>query len=274
MMLRLKSPKVTSQFIGSQKIKDARKAAQDAIRNAKKPKFTSHWSDFKADYSAAQHGRCAFCESKVIGNQFGDVEHFRPKGEIWRLKDDPGTWGRERPNLSTIEGREHETVRDTGYWWLAYEWDNYLLSCSTCNSVYKASFFPVVDDEYKTGPRSRKRDRPLLLNPFRGPRPETHLTYNPIGMMEPRNNSKYGKTTIVYLGLNRTGLIEEREPIATRVIRNCRDLATGSPDLQRRAAQDLYDMGKAGRPFAGMVRIMVKENAKTDWNELEDLLET
>ena len=31
----------------------------------------------------AQHGKCAFCESKVAHISFGDVEHFRPKAG-WR----------------------------------------------------------------------------------------------------------------------------------------------------------------------------------------------
>lgn len=29
-----------------------------------------------------QHGKCAFCEAKIDANQYGDVEHFRPKGAV------------------------------------------------------------------------------------------------------------------------------------------------------------------------------------------------
>jgi uncharacterized protein (TIGR02646 family) len=55
----------------------------------------------------AQHGKCAFCESKFEHVAFGDVEHFRPKGGWIQTDGDQLT----RP----------------GYYWLAYEWSN--LSC-------------------------------------------------------------------------------------------------------------------------------------------------
>lgn len=269
-MLRLTPPRITDQFRKSEKIKTAKASIKKAIQDKTNPSFGPHWSDFKPIFSASQFGRCGFCEQKVKGNQYGDVEHFRPKGAVWKLKSDPATWGTEKPNLSTIEGREHDEVRKTGYWWLAYDWENYLLSCSTCNSVYKSSFFPVANDAYKTGPRSAKKDEPLLLNPFRGPRPETHLIYDELGAMSARNDSRIGTETIKYLGLNRTGLIEEREPIAKRVLRNCHDLAEGSPELQSRAAEDLYDMGEAGHAFAGMVRIIFEQNTELRWKDLKD----
>ena len=30
----------------------------------------------------AQHGKCCFCEAKVVHISYGDVEHFRPKGGV------------------------------------------------------------------------------------------------------------------------------------------------------------------------------------------------
>lgn len=273
-MLRLPKAPRDEAFATSVAIANARTAVAESIRTRTKPSFASLWGDYKAALSAAQHGRCGFCEQKVIGGQFGDVEHFRPKGEIWKLKDDPATWGVERPHLSTLEGRKHDTVRTTGYWWLAYEWSNYLLCCSTCNSVYKASFFPVVDDEYADGPQSNRRERPLLLNPFSGPRPETHLDYDEIGTVVARNDSRIGRTTIVYLGLNRAALREERMQIAMRVMRAIRDLLAGSEELRRRAVEDIHEMGRTGNMFAGMVRIMFRNNTGTTWRELERLVGT
>jgi uncharacterized protein (TIGR02646 family) len=82
--------------------------------------FPSHWT--KPDVRGAlyaMHGRvCAYCGADVCeaGN---DVEHFRPKSNV----QDSKTHG--------------------GYWWLAYEFCNYLLSCVICNQRYKVDRFPL-----------------------------------------------------------------------------------------------------------------------------------
>ncbi|WP_147464161.1 hypothetical protein [Pseudomonas syringae group genomosp. 3] len=53
--------------------------------------------------------KCAYCESKILHVAPADIEHFRPKGEVSEVKSHPG------------------------YWWLASEWSNLLLSCRDCN---------------------------------------------------------------------------------------------------------------------------------------------
>lgn len=63
--------------------------------------------DIKNKLREIYHGKCAYCETSV--EQF-DVEHFRPKRG--------------------------------GYYWLAYSWDNLLLSCPICN-VAKGNSFPT-----------------------------------------------------------------------------------------------------------------------------------
>ena len=37
----------------------------------------------------AQHGKCAFCESKISHIAHGDVEHFRPKAGYRQNPEDP-----------------------------------------------------------------------------------------------------------------------------------------------------------------------------------------
>ena len=58
-------------------------------------------------------GKCAYCESTFLKTYVGDIEHFRPKGEIEELKASNNS----KP----------------GYYWLAASWDNLLLSCRNCN---------------------------------------------------------------------------------------------------------------------------------------------
>ena len=98
--------------------------------------FPPHWG--KADVRGAlyaMHGRaCAYCQRFLPGNDRGAVEHFRPK---------------------------------SFYWWLAYVFENFLLSCTPCNS-YKLDYFPLfpgtkpVDYEGRHHIHLEKR---LLLNP-------------------------------------------------------------------------------------------------------------
>lgn len=65
-------------------------------------------NDIKAALNDIYHGKCAFCETK---SESMHVEHFRPKRG--------------------------------GYYWLAYSWDNLLLSCPTCNTN-KSDDFPLI----------------------------------------------------------------------------------------------------------------------------------
>ena len=94
----------------------------------------------------ARHGGvCAFCGCDLPRNDRGDVEHFRPKGKV---EDD----------------QNHG-----GYWWLAYDLNNYLLSCSLCNRVRKKDRFPLRPGGRRRvtyGERHRLRQEArLLLHP-------------------------------------------------------------------------------------------------------------
>src|SRR5207253_16064 len=71
----------------------------------------------------AQHSKCCFCESKT--GYDGDVEHFRPKAGYQQAP----------------KGR----LLRPGYYWLAYTWDNLLLSCSACNQRHKRNLFPLTN---------------------------------------------------------------------------------------------------------------------------------
>lgn len=78
-----------------------------------KPAFSSeHWRTPEILGSLyAMHGKvCAYCQGTLTHSDRGDVEHYRPKAM---------------------------------YWWLAYSFTNYLLSCARCNRTYKRSKFPL-----------------------------------------------------------------------------------------------------------------------------------
>lgn len=82
-------------------------------------KFEKHnfvqnrWKVAKEQLYTESNGKCAYCEADTKVVSHGDVEHFRPKSK---------------------------------YWWLAYCYDNYLVACQVCNSVYKGNEFPLSDE--------------------------------------------------------------------------------------------------------------------------------
>ena len=68
-------------------------------------------------------GKCAYCESNFLHVYSGDVEHFRPKGEI----------------------EEVNPPKKPGYFWLAADWNNLLLSCRNCNQKLTHQIFGVLN---------------------------------------------------------------------------------------------------------------------------------
>ncbi len=177
-------------------------------------KRTSHCSDYlshKADYDTgqrtftfdagiygdetvkealikAQHGKCCFCERKT--GKDGDVEHFRPKAGC----------------RQTSTGR----LLRPGYYWLAYDWDNLLLSCSACNQRHKRSLFPLANPNQRACSHTdnAEQETPLFLHPAQHD-PEQHIGFRkevPFAI----NGSRTGRATIKALGLDREILNEVR----------------------------------------------------------------
>lgn len=138
--------------------------------------------------------KCAYCESSTSLTGDGLIDNFRPKA---------GARG-----LDSRFSPRH-------YWWLAYDWDNLLLSCEICSEKYKRDFFPVEDGAERaavgTTGEELFREKALLIDPCRD-QPEQHLLFQSDGTVEAL--SKKGKVTIEILGLNRTELVQRRQHAA------------------------------------------------------------
>ncbi|HVG57022.1 MAG TPA: hypothetical protein VNA24_00600 [Hyalangium sp.] len=82
-------------------------------------RFAGHWNepDVRGALLAMQGWVCAYCQRRP-SNRRGEVDHFRPKAG---------------------NGTEH-----SGYWWLAYAFENHLLACHDCNHR-KGSRFPLEE---------------------------------------------------------------------------------------------------------------------------------
>lgn len=146
--------------------------------------------DVKAALEAAQHGKCAFCESRITHITYGDIEHWRPKGG-WKQADG-------------------DELTKPGYYWLAYEWDNLFLSCTLCNQQFKKNLFPLRIQKHRARSHKAKlaREQPLLLHPAND-EPHKHLRFREEMAYAVRGSHK-GQTTIDVLGLNREKLADER----------------------------------------------------------------
>ena len=145
--------------------------------------------EVKSALVAMHCSKCCYCEKRYTTSAYLHVEHFRPKAGFRQackqLKD-------EFP----------------GYYWLAYRWENLLLSCHDCNSRHKGTFFPL------SNPQKRARSHhvniaeedPLLVNPAEED-PRDHIRFEED---LPTGTSQRGRATIVRLGLRRKNLREDR----------------------------------------------------------------
>ena len=137
-----------------------------------------------------QFSKCVYCECRLNGD-FGHIEHYRPKG------------GYSIPP----KGK----VYRPGYFWLAYDWKNLLLSCSKCNTVYKANHFALADETTRDIPhRDISRESPMLINPTKddpGDHIEFHEHIVAPRSIEGKEDSK-GRYRIDLLQLNSRGDLE------------------------------------------------------------------
>ncbi|HWO18298.1 MAG TPA: hypothetical protein VNO30_05965 [Kofleriaceae bacterium] len=229
------------------------------------------WKKYKGLFSAAQHRKCGYCESKTAASQDGDVEHLAPKGEIWSLPNDPRKWGVEaEAGLARLEAqsRERIVISTRGYWYLAYEWHNYVFACNVCNSKYKLSFYPLKPRPRKgwaPSKRSRKH-KTELLNCFDHPAPWRHFSYNvttgTIGWKTPE-----GRATVATCGLFRETLRQDRFEVIHDAERLCCRIADDPNEIN--AWLDLVEIGGEDRSFAGAVRGVAEDLLELNWEEIE-----
>lgn len=138
------------------------------------------------------NGKCAYCESDIEIITYEDIEHFRPKGAI-KLE--------AQSNLSY-----------PGYYWLAMDWENLLLSCPKCNRTHKKNQFPLVDENNRNRKHTdKKAEKPLLLNPCEDD-PKAHIKFLNDGKIMPITSE--GEASIKVYGLYRRKLTETRASLA------------------------------------------------------------
>ena len=205
----------------SRGVKETNKAISHYSMNGNSKTFNfSVYRDSKVKESLIRlfKCKCAYCESKFLHVYSGDIEHYRPKGGI-----------------------EEANPSKPGYYWLAADWDNLLLSCRNCNqklthqihnqgkkTMGKMNQFPLADlSKYVRVHNTEdgiQKEEPyrLLLNPCLD-NPEEHLEYDENhAIVKPKKingiPSRKGTKSIEVYVLQRVPLVLAREKVLIEIL--------------------------------------------------------
>ena len=194
------------------------------------------------------HGKCCYCERKFWETDDLEVEHYRPKGGVRQSLD-----------------QKHDEL--PGYYWLAYAWENLLLSCRTCNQRFKKTFFPLENPAERA--RSHRADvtkeRPQLVDPAReDPRAHIHFLDD-----TPYGRTERGRVTIEGLGLTRARLKGERRDRLDKIRKLYDVLKLATEDrnfsLAEEMRAEIWASTQAGAKFSSMVIDFVERHPL--WSE-------
>jgi hypothetical protein len=115
--------KLTSDAIGWEVTRQGHLDAMQPM-NAKERKAyikaNPSWNDFQPAMMALSNNKCWYSEGPIGNNDF-NVDHFRPKNKAVYALD------YKDPNSKIIVSKTN------GYWWKAYDWDNFRLIGSLSN---------------------------------------------------------------------------------------------------------------------------------------------
>jgi hypothetical protein len=214
--------------------------------------------------------KCAFGERPlggfVAGSGEHDVEHFRPKGKVraW-------PYPTRKPKLSYSFQTGGKS--DTGYYWLAYDLQNYAAACRPCNASRKSDYFPIAGARGKAAEpiaSLNKTEAPFLLFPLgaHGDDPADFIAFEGI-LAVPTHNSgakhDRARVTIDFFSLN------DREELWADRFRTIRSLfytlrsSQTDPDAEVRAdaLRALDEAVSDAAPQAACARAFLKV-AQTD----------
>lgn len=163
------------------------------------------WREFYKLLPEPLKRKCWYCEAEEIRSDM-PVDHFRPKNKV---EDD----------------KQHD-----GYWWLAFDWQNYRCACTFCNSrrVFddteggKACRFPLENPEERAivpaDQRKLSNERPYFLDPF-NPDDEKLLWFDNDGLPLAKPSATVEQQTKVQNSIEIFHLHESRIVRARNIVR-------------------------------------------------------
>lgn len=184
------------------------------------------WNKLQAIMLSLSHNKCWYSEAP-IGNGDLEVDHFRPKNKSKQKTDynDPKS--------------KSTTLKENGYWWLAYSWDNYRLAGALTNKLRrdrlgncddvkgKGEYFPLnltsgrvaIDEE------DISCEDPILLDPI-NPVDVCLLTFDkgiPIPATNDPDDIDRVKQSIFYYHLDLDQLNKDRKIVWDDCVEHLKD---------------------------------------------------
>lgn len=201
-------------------------------------------------------GKCAYCECYITDFQHGDMEHFRPKLGVTDEADVP----------ITINNGKGELSSHPGYYWLAFDADNLLPSCTACNQpttvdgqkIGKHNRFPVMGSHARDESEVAT-EGPYLINPLKED-PAPHLSVDTeTGMMKPE--TVRGEMCVKIFGLNiRDRLPECRKKAVDEVRAKLITIIHSSEQAARkRAIDELLEIKRGSREYTLAARAAITQ---------------
>ncbi len=249
-MIRLSKTFSAPAKLQSAKVKRAKAAIQKKVASGQslssKTDFPDYWrSDIEIRKAIwiRSNRKCCYCERRRDLKREADIDHFRPKAEI-------------------AGGGK------SGYWWLAYNWNNLFFSCKACNQT-KTSEFPLVSGNRVRIPTGNiNLEKPFLPHPI-DEDPEKLIGYrldemSPVEQVKPYGKDKNGRgeKTIHILGLDRLELTSEQSRslliLDTIVAKYYAGKHLGNTILCKNAMNEIRELTVPQNEFAGLKRAFFK----------------
>lgn len=201
------------------------------------------WGELKEVFESLSHNKCWYSDTKNLFS-YMQVDHYRPK---WRVKD--------------LDWTERE-----GYWWLAYDYSNYILSWWVWNNRKNDKFY-LKDGSFICSCETDniEEEEPLLLNPTK--LSDTLLIYvDKEGFIISKDLENLSDTlrvdkTVEILNLNFKKLQEERKKKineAERLINKCQNNLSKSqtPVIKAILEENMKELKKLVDPKEELYSIM------------------
>lgn len=212
------------------------------------------WSILKTWLETKGNQKCWYCECKSSRAPF-DIDHYRPKLRV--------TVDREG-----LDGY-------SGYYWLAYEWRNFRLSCQRCNRGEKAddgtlfgkvNEFPVRRETKRCNSRTDtlRREKPRLLDPCLSRDCDllAHPTSGEVKPIAQDGSQKFWRAryTIDLIGLNKWNNPEEKKK-SWQTLDLLIRLGGDTPEVVNQLKEFLSDE----QEFSSFFRAAIGTHSEKDW---------
>lgn len=137
-------------------LRDQLAKESDKVKKVELIKANSLWKEIKPELAKLSSNKCWYTDSLQVGTDV-DVDHYRPKGNIAEL-------------IKNVPPHP-------GYWWLAYDLENYRYSCIFANrrrtdietkiTGGKSDHFPLKSESERAWNETvnYKDELPMLLDP-------------------------------------------------------------------------------------------------------------